>query len=410
MANRPSDEPRTARPSDAAGKSAAEAKSEAFQLEKPEASIQQVRFDLIQAIPEQYGFRREGDADPYGKEAVRSLMESIKAHGRLLTPLLLREKRDGDFVVADGHRRFFALEFLIGESVQGFTHDMPIPAYVMKPNTSELAMVSMAIAGNIEREPLTFEGRLDAVHKLHRLGMPRKSIAQLVKVGESTIDRDLIVAGDEEMRNHIRRRHITASAAATLLAAAEKAGRRKEFMDCFRRWLIEANESLRAEEKAREARDLRPLPPAKRWLQNRLTAEQIAAWRRALEAGKPLDEVDRTVAFPACVEGEGTNAKILIGAVSKPVAELSSADLAKILRNCLDLAEAIEPILLAKAAAEKDGDAEAEEQRISRGQKRLIELGLAADVDHDEGDEQEGETGEPEDELKSESPDDVENA
>ena len=364
--------------SNAGSAQASTPESQVFQLERAEMSIQQVPWNRIRAEPEKNGFRK-GDVDPYSGESLLLLIESIKSFRRVHTPLMLKEENDGWFVVADGHQRYFGLGFLIKDGVQGFTQDMLVPAYVMAAGTSDLVMVSNALSANVEREPLPFEGRLDAVGRLHTLGMPRSSIARLLRVSESTIDRDLTLAKDDEMRTYITRNCITASAAATLLAAAEKNGRRQDLMNCFQLWTVKAGESLQAEEMARKERDQPPLPVAKRFLKNRLSADQVAQWKRALEAGTPLDHVEQAISFPAFVDGEGADARVTIAGFSKPIRDLTSADLAKILKNCLDVASALEPILVEKASSEERSQTTTNaSNQASPGLERLRTLGFSS--------------------------------
>jgi hypothetical protein len=378
-------------PSQTAG-SQSEQPAEIFQLEPAKAQVQQVKWSQIIARPQEYAFRAEGDKDPFSKAALGSLKESIKRHGSVHTALLLKAYPDGTFLLGDGNRRYFSLGQLIEEKVQGFTAEMLLPANVLEHETSDLVMISTALSANIERQPLGFQGRLDATLKLHGLGMPKKSIAQLLNVSDSTVDRDLILANDAEMRGHILYHCITASNAATLLAAADKAGRTKEFKESLRKWLSEENERRHAEQKAREERDEPPLSGSKLWLQNAMTSEMVSAWRRALEKGTRLR--DPGFKFRAYLREEGGHARIEIGSLSKPVSELSSGDVAKVVRRCLDLAAELEPVLLAKATAEKQGaKPEAKSEKPSPGLQRLRELGLASLVG--EKDEPEKDAGEP---------------
>jgi ParB-like chromosome segregation protein Spo0J len=393
---------KSAKPSRPAG-SKSKPQAKVFQLDQTEMKIQEVAWKDIFARADDFGFRKEGDADPYSKEALRPLKESIKFHRRVHTPLLLRDTRPS-YLVADGHRRYFAVKQLIEEGVKGFTPEMMLPAHVMESKTSDLVMVATALSANIERQPLGFEGRLDATLKLHKLGMPKASIAQVLRTSESTVERDLILAKEDAMRDCIRRNHITATNAAKLLATADKANRKDEFIRFLIGWIMKASKLQKAEEKARAERDEPPLSGSKAWLKNRMTQAIVTRWRRALETGQPLDMGDFGLAWPAGLSSVGKHGRLEIGAVSKGIDELTAADLAKIVQRCYDLASDIEPVLVAKVKAEKKGA----DREPSPGVQRLKELGLASLVG--ESEEIEEEDAEPDDEQEAEADSDEEEA
>lgn len=140
----------------------------------------------------------------------------------------------------------------------------------------------------------------------------------------------------------------------------------------------------------------------------------VAGWKHALENGKSLKLSEPGLRFPAFVQGRGEGARIEIGSVSKSVDELSASDVAKIVKNCINLAAELEPVLLGKTAAEKQATPDAEGKRVSPGDRRLIELGVAgedADADDSDEDEIDAAADEEDDESEDSSPDEeVENA
>ena len=93
-------------------------------------SVQQVLLSKIFAKPEDNSYRGRED-DPYSKDALKGLMDSIKMQGGINTPLLLQARPDGTFEVGDGHRRFFSLQWLIEDGVAAFSADMLVPANVL---------------------------------------------------------------------------------------------------------------------------------------------------------------------------------------------------------------------------------------------------------------------------------------
>ena len=379
---------------------------EGFKLERPSMSVQQVDLSKIFAKPEDNSYRGR-EEDPYSKDALKGLMESIKMQGGINTPLLLQARPDGTYEVGDGHRRFYSLLLLVADGVAGFSSDMLVPANILAVDTDELAFVTACVSGNIEREPLPAEGRMDATLRLHKAGMPRQSIADLLHVSKSSVDRDITLAGDTEMMNHVRvLRTITMSNAALLLATAEKAKRRDEFMDFLNEWHRQAQADINAEVAARASRDEPPLALAQTYPRSRMTAEMVRHWRQALEKKLPLTIPG--FKFMASLSKENGVPRVEINAVSKPVSDLSAADVAKIVRRCLDLAHELEPVLAAKATEENDAsDTEAVGEVTSPGLERLRTLGFsqfAGDTeDDDQPEETSDEDGDSDEELSDSS-------
>lgn len=368
---------------------------ETIQLEHPELTIQMVKFSDIFVLPDEYAFRGRSLDKPFSKSALHSLKERIKSAGQITDPLLLKDYAGGKKLMADGHRRYYSLKQLIEEGVEGFTADMLVPAHVLHAKTSKLVMIATALASNIERETLPYEGRLDATLSLHQLGMPVRQIADLLHVGETTVTRDLLLAKDDNMRDYVRRHVITASNAVTLLAVAEDAGKQKLLAEILSEWQLKTLDQLLAENKARVERDEKPLRGSKVWLQNRMSPELIASWKDALEQGTPT--AVPKFRFKALVRTDAGPARIEVDGLSKNVEDLASADVGKVIERCIDLAKELEPIFTAKLAKEKQGAAAKEEGGLTPGRKRLLELGfseLAGGAEEpDDGDDDNDDTG-----------------
>ena len=102
--------------------------------------------------------------------------------------------------------------------------------------------------------------------------------------------------------------------------------------------------------------------------------------------------------FMASLSKENGLPRVEINAVSKPVADLSAADVAKIVRRCLDLAHELEPVLAAKAAEENDAsEADAAGEVTSPGLERLRALGFGQFAGEAEDDDQPEETSDDDD-------------
>lgn len=125
-----------------------------------------------------------------------------------------------------------------------------------------------------------------------------------------------------------------------------------------------------------------------------MTTEMVKHWRQALE--KKLDLTMPGFKFMASLSKENGLPRVEINAVSKPVADLTAADVAKIVRRCLDLAHDLEPVLAAKATEENEAsEADAAGEVTSPGLERLRALGFGQLVGED--DEQPEETSDDED-------------
>ena len=369
---------------------------EGFKLPRSETSVQQIVFSKIFAKPEENAYRgREGD--PFSAEALKGLMEQITMQHGLSVPLLLQARPGDTYEVGDGHRRFYSLQRLIADGVAGFSNDMMVPALILGVDTDVLTFVTASVSANIEREPLPAEGRMDAAMRLHRAGMPTQTIADLLHVSKSTVDRDLTLGKDVEAMRHVRElRTITMSNASQLLATANKAKRHDEFMAFLAEWGQQAQAEINAEVAARASRDEPPLAEAQRLPRSRMTAEMVKHWRQALEKKLPLTMPG--FKFMASLSKENGLPRVEINAVSKPVADLSAADVAKIVRRCLDLAHELEPVLAAKATEENEAsEADAAGEVTSPGLERLRALGFSQFAGETEDDDQPEETDDADD-------------
>ena len=199
-----------------------------------------------------------------------------------------------------------------------------LQAHVLAAETSDLVMVATGVSANTDRRAFAYEGRLKATKKLYELGMPRKAISQLLGVGESTVDRDLALAGDDEMMAYVHTRCIQATNAASLLAAAGK--RRVAGMPSCR-----TSRRMRFGDQGSDRRGHRYPQGSgcgtvcacdKTWRQSRLAAGLVKRWRAALEKGQDL--TDPGFRFKALVRSDGGVQRIEVDALNKTVDDMSA--------------------------------------------------------------------------------------
>ena len=171
-------------------KAAGQKSGETFKLDRPNMSVQHVPLSKLFAKPEENSYRGRED-DPYSKDALKGLMESIKMQGGINTPLLLQARPGGHLRSRRWPSSLLQPPAAVADGVAGFSADMLVPANVLGLDTDELTFVTASVSGNVEREPLPAEGRMDATLRLHKAGMPRQSIADLLHVSKSSVDRDI---------------------------------------------------------------------------------------------------------------------------------------------------------------------------------------------------------------------------
>jgi len=200
----------------------------------------------------------------------------------------------------------------------------------------------------------------------------------------------LLLAGDEEMMELVRSHCVTATNAASLLTAASKHERRDDLMAHLTQYVAATKAQIAAEVAALKAQDAdSSMPAAKMWPQSRMAPELVRHWKIALE--KNQDLADPGFRFKALVRKAGGIQRIEVDGLHKAVDEMTAGDVAKVLQRCVDLADALEPVLASKMAEEQGDEAEEAAARVSPGQQRLQQLGWGQlvggpddDVDYDD--------------------------
>jgi ParB/RepB/Spo0J family partition protein len=114
---------------------------------------------------------------------VKSLAENIARNGQIV-PVLTRALGDGRFQLLGGNRRVAALN-LLGEKF--------VKALVLHA-VSDRHATSVALAENIDREPLTDWDRVSAVLHLVNQGISKDEVAKEFSVTKRTVERFMVVA------------------------------------------------------------------------------------------------------------------------------------------------------------------------------------------------------------------------
>ena len=162
------------------------------------------------------------------------------------------------------------------------------------------------------------------------------------------------------------------------MAEADKADRVADLKQEFCRWLQETEKQIHRKQEWLAQNDKDPLSPAQTWPQKYLTRDQVDAWSMAMKQKKPFREP--TFKFKAMIDGKRGQQKIEIGSLSKEVADLSAADLAKVLKRCVALSVQLKPLIDEKRQEEKAGQDD-QSQWDNLADQQLRDMGFGDLVD-----------------------------
>ena len=125
-------------------------------LQPVATDLRQIPLSKIRVLQEEYSFREQSELEWVD---LKSLAEDIAEIG-LTTPVLVQDCGEKGFLMLNGHRRYFALKFLIEKGVDGFDADMLVPANVIAESTSEIDALARAASSNIQHQSLSALGRI----------------------------------------------------------------------------------------------------------------------------------------------------------------------------------------------------------------------------------------------------------
>lgn len=351
-----------------------ESAQDAGEFEKVEPVFKMVPFNKIRVDAAKNSYR---GPEEMNKEFIESMAEDIFSNG-VLVPVALTEHTDGMFDMDDGHGRYAGLSLLVSEG--RIPEDYPVPAMVCPVGTSEQVRVWRAGGSNLQRRSFTREGRLKYVLRATELRISNTTIAKLLNVSATTVDRDAKLLSQPWLLQHVRENAIAGTTAVDLIIAAGKNDRMPQFREEFEAWLAQWRADNAAEVERRKAANEPPLSAADMLPKNSITREMVHAWK----TGKPLGETDK--GFTPEIDED----RLRIPAYSKELKDLSSDDLTGIYKAYMEFAGKLEPVIATKAMLEHlvlDLPAP-----IS-GDERLKELGVK--VTSDEGKASDTEPAEP---------------
>lgn len=168
---------------------------------RKEAGVLELPLDRLKANPDQ-------PRKTFPQESLIELADSIKIQG-VISPILVKEDGQGDYIIVAGERRFRASRLAGMETVPVLVRDLN------EEETLEIALIE-----NIQRQDLTAMEEAKAYRQMmDRLDMTQQEVAQRVGKKRSTVANSLRLLNlTPEIQQAVDEQQISAGHARTLLS------------------------------------------------------------------------------------------------------------------------------------------------------------------------------------------------
>jgi ParB-like chromosome segregation protein Spo0J len=303
-----------------------------------------VRLNEFVLQPERYSHRSK---EEFKKERLKALMDSLVSEGQQVPIEFFRDK-DGRPVVLKGHRRVYGERYLADDHVHHFTHDMEVDALEVVNATPEDRLLR-SVLDNVNRATLGITDRMKAAKVLFDNGIDSARAAFALGISPKQLGRDLRVAREGWLLQHIDDQSITAASALKLLDAADEAGRVVELKEDLDAWIAEKKKATREKERLRKAQTGKDLKPAEKAVKNQMPAHLVEHWVELLRKGKRFDD-DAQWNFPAGIEAE--TGQLRIASVNLDLKNAPLEDVAKVAAKLGKLTQDILPFLESRSLME----------------------------------------------------------
>jgi ParB-like chromosome segregation protein Spo0J len=215
--------------------------------------------------------------EAYVSEVVESLRQE-----KQLEPIQVFKDERGKWQPLTGHRRIAALYILAKQGVAGFSPSMAVAALEVLGASPQDRLVR-SVADNEVRQKLDQKERLLVVQKFARAGVSKERGAAALAISVKSYERDLRVAQQPQMLEHVLRDHVSPGDASALILTAEKNHRLKEFLDHFDGWVKRKEAEIEELDRLRKAEADKGLKPAELLVKNHLSQQVFTGWLEALE-------------------------------------------------------------------------------------------------------------------------------
>ena len=291
----------------------------------------------------------------YLQEAnLKDLMPSIQHEG-VQSPV--EYFQDGTRnVLVKGHRRVAACAILARKGATGFREDMELDAIeVLETDPNELLIRS--VLDNSVRKNLDQLDRIRAGRKLFLAGVPEARAAEALGISVQSYKRDLSIAEDAWMFEHVAGNDVSPTPAATILRAVADAEKqhpaiRTQVREELDGWIERKRREIERRDKVLKAKKGRGrgLSAADLQVKKYLTNQLAEHWADLIRQGDSLDD-DAEWTFRADLDSEKD--VLQIGGVRLDLAKDPVRKLAEVATKLSQLAKEIGPILVKRHGDEQ---------------------------------------------------------
>ncbi len=264
---------------------------------------------------------KEKLTQPYLEQVIESLRQE-----KQLEPIQVYKDDRGKWQVLTGHRRLAAMFLLAKQGAAGFSLSMAVQALEVIGASPQDRLVR-SVADNEVREKLDQKDRLLVVQKFAKAAVPKERAAAALAIGVKSYERDLRVATEQRMLDHVLKDHLAPGDASTLIQAAHKAHRAKDFYDHFDQWVQRTEKEIAELDRLSKAETDKGLRPADLLVKNHLNQPVFDGWLESLERGTAFTD-KAEFNFEATLDKK--SGKLRVGRLNVDTAEATPLELVKI--------------------------------------------------------------------------------
>jgi len=282
-------------------------------------------------------------------EKLETMMDSLILEN-IQVPVEVFKNEKGNYTLIKGHRRVSACRLLADKNEPGFTRDMLIPALELM-SSSPADRLIRSISDNEVRLNLDRVSRIRVAKKLYDAGISVDRAARAMGMSTKNYGRDLLIAQNGWMFQHVIDDSIDPTHAYDLLVGAQKAERVTEMREDLDAWIAQKKAIIREKEKIRKASGGKELSAADKRVKKFLPKHLVTHWQDLLKQKKRFDD-DAHWNFAASIESE--TEQLRISSVSLDLAKAPLDRIAKVASKLSLLSKQMEPYLI-KAIAKASG-------------------------------------------------------